>query len=154
MLIRREIANVTVIPTHAGTAETSLGDREDGLNVEAAAPGFDEPRGRLRLLQGPGVWRSGLKQRVGDTVVVVVVGLGFVVVVVVLVLVLVLLFAMMFVMLVSRTVEPGLIEIEGEGNDSLMSGELDCAMTRVLESSSTGCNVIVCVKVMTVTAAE
>jgi hypothetical protein len=148
-LIRREIANVTVIPTHAGTAETSLGDREDGLNVEAAAPGVDEPRGGL--LQGPGVWRSGLKQRVGDTVVVVVVGFA---IVVVLMLVLVLLFAMMVVMLVSRAVEPGLIEIEGEVNDSLMSGELDCAMTRVLESSSTGCNVIVCVKVMTVTAAE
>jgi hypothetical protein len=58
MLITREIVNVTVIPRHEGTAETSLGEREeDGLNVEAAAPGFDERRGVLLLLvegQGPG----------------------------------------------------------------------------------------------------
>jgi hypothetical protein len=86
-----------------------------------------------------------LKQRVGDTVVVVVV----------FVFVMLLLFATMDVVLASREVEPGFIEIEGETNDSLMSRELDCTMRWVLESpSATGCNVIVCVTVMTVTAAE
>lgn len=63
-------------------------------------------------------------------------------------------FATMDVVLASRKFELLVTKPDDVVSDSMASRELDCALTRELESTSTGCIVIVCVKVTTVTAAD